>query len=53
MFWEVEETGHADLLNYDRDDYMRHVMPFLAKYLHGQGVANERQISLHLNPCQA
>jgi fermentation-respiration switch protein FrsA (DUF1100 family) len=32
-FWAVGGAGHIDLLNYAPDDYERHVMPFLAKYL--------------------
>jgi fermentation-respiration switch protein FrsA (DUF1100 family) len=36
-FWAVEGADHVDLMDYAPDDYERHVMPFLAKYLRGQG----------------
>lgn len=35
-FWAVDGAGHVDLLNYNHDGCVLHVMPFLAKYLRGQ-----------------
>jgi pimeloyl-ACP methyl ester carboxylesterase len=33
QMWEVDGAGHVDLLDYAPSAYVRHVMPFLAKFL--------------------